>query len=207
VPVVEHFENALYQCDAVADIALTHELGGPSLLGEPSELFPLDEQILHEFFPVGPSIGCGGGPAFAATGIGFSFDVAITNLSAIDYQDLFMVVDPDTDFLFGNWDGLIQGLHAMRIDSVGVNAPLLFESIAPDGIFQAGETWTFHVEEFLDQPFPGRGPHFGSIGVGGASPDPVLSNASILANPVPEPSTALLLACGLVGLGIWRRPS
>ena len=71
---------------------------------------------MHEFFPVAPSIGCGGGPAFAATGVGFSFDVAITNLSAIDYQDLFMVVDPDTDFLFGNWDGLIQGLHAMRID-------------------------------------------------------------------------------------------
>jgi hypothetical protein len=198
VPVTEAFENALFQCDDVANVGLTHELGGHSILGQPSEPFPPEELIEHSFAEVAPEFGCGG-PGLAALTYGSSFEVTITNMSAISYHDLFMVADPTADFSHGNWDGWIQGLPAMRIDSVGINAPLLFESLVPNGIFEPGETWVFRVEEFFDRSAPGRGPHFGSIGVGAGSPDAVLSNASILANVVPEPTTALLLACGLVG--------
>jgi len=49
-----------------------------------------------------------------------------------------------------------------------------------------------HTEEYPQAP--------GGPGLAGEGPDDFTFT-------VPEPSTAFLLACGLVVLGMWRRPS
>jgi MYXO-CTERM domain-containing protein len=42
----------------------------------------------------------------------------------------------------------------MRIDRIGDNQPLYFESMDQDGIFQAGETWQFIVQDCVTPPNP-----------------------------------------------------
>ena len=85
------------------------------------------------------------------------------------------MADPGIEIL--NLDGIIippsgalQGLVAFKIDSVGGNASLV-ESIAADGIFEPGESWTFAVINFvLAEPgTPSAGiPSFGSLGLDAA---------------------------------------
>ncbi len=56
---------------------------------------------------------------------------------------------------------------AFKIDDLGVDAPLLSESLVADLVFAPGETWTFVVEDWglpAVTPTP-----FGSIGVGSES--------------------------------------
>jgi hypothetical protein len=91
----------------------------------------------------------------------------------------------------------------LRIDTQGIDTPLVAESIVQDGNFQPCEAWTFIVQDWRALPgvVPAL-PIFGSIVVGGTSvPDPAgpLSTASIVA--VLEPGTWATLAAGLGVLG------
>ncbi len=136
--------------------------------------------------------------------------VIMTNLSGQDWSNLFYVADPETRF--SNVDGFATTdpvpnaasifTEAFRIDAVGGNRPLIAESMTADGIFEAGETWEFIVQDFGN--LVGFGPaDFDSLDFSGGS-SAAFSAASIVAfRPIPAPGAAALF--GLAGLTAARR--
>jgi hypothetical protein len=179
------------RCDPILDQTLTHELGGAPF----TPFFPIDETILVSSIS-GPPI-CTGSPVGPP-----DWEVTIVNFGPIAYTDLFFVADLGNTI--GNADGTIFGQDAFRIDAIGpTNANLLFESIAADGIFDPTESWTFLLSDFLVTSGPPGPPLLFSIGVAGAYP--VLSNASIVANPIPIPAAVWLFGSALGLLGWMKR--
>ncbi len=182
-PVTAEFRSGA-PCDIIPTQTLRHELGtGPA--------FPVDESItVTSIVPVS-------GIACAFGDLVNDHLITILNTSGRPWQDLFFVADPGIGFL--NHDGIIVpfGGQTFKIDSVAVNDSLV-ESIAADGIFEPGESWTFAVINFGGSVAPGAGvPSFGSLGLDAAGTE---SNASIVADPAPTPVP--LLGMGLVGVAL-----
>jgi hypothetical protein len=133
--------------------------------------------------------------------------VSITNLTGRDWHDVWYVADQGTTLT--NYDGYIGNVgqlndqqQAFKIDSVGLNTPLISENITTDGIWQNGETWVFVIEDFVGAN-GGTAAPFGSLGIAGLSiENPSVSTGSIL---VPEPSTIVLALLGILGFGIISR--
>ncbi len=128
--------------------------------------------------------------------------VSMTNLNPVAFYDVWYVADPETGLT--NVDGTVNGMPAFRIDSVGVNTPLLFESLAFNGIFEPGETWGFVIQDYTNAlGLPASA--FASLGVPSVG-DPS-SSGSIIVRPegIPEPGAVLLIGGGLAGLGLLRR--
>ena len=114
--------------------------------------------------------------------------VGITNGTNIAFSDMHYVADPPTTY--SNFDGFINGQRAVRIDSFGINAPLIFESGIANDIFEPGETWQFILNDW-DTTAGGAPEDLGSIGVP-SSLGLGLSTGNIIGLPVPEP--------GMIGL-------
>lgn len=134
--------------------------------------------------------------------------VSITNLNAVAFTEVWYVADPDT--IISNHDGFVIPaggtlLKAFRIDTVGINTPLLFESFAADGVWSPGETWDFVIQDYFNA-FGLLPSALGSIGLGSPA---LLSSGSIIAIPVviPVPAAAWLFGGALAGLGVFRRRS
>jgi hypothetical protein len=132
--------------------------------------------------------------------------VEIVNLTGRFVEDLYYVGDPST--VFTNVDGIgdagvfpdLDGL-AFRIDSFGLNRPLIFESLTPDGVFEPGEIWHFIVQDYFHPA--GLAPDsFFSIGMADASVAVIETSAASIVRMVPAPSTVLL---ALGGLAMLRR--
>jgi len=89
--------------------------------------------------------------------------VSITNNSPFDFSDLWYVIDEDGSM--SNFDGTVGGRRAFKIDSVGLNQPLVNEvGGVVAGVFESGETWSFVLDDYLHT----RGEpasNFGTIGV------------------------------------------
>lgn len=197
VPIQGLFVDDPTHCDSHADYNLTHELGDAAV-------FPAEESIFYDAKNMNVFV------CVPDDGIANDYEIRMQNLSGVAWQDVTFVVDEGVNFSQGNYDGSVVDLSsatgantlAFRIDSVGGNAPLVFESMTADDIWEIGEFWTIHVTNF------GNGsqtPVFDSVGVfgvgsGGFPP----STASILANVVPEPASLGLLAAG-AALLIGRR--
>lgn len=150
---------------------------------------------------------------------GITVQIAITNMTNRHFPDLYYVGDghdqPIPETVFTNVDNWVidttlwheedgYGL-AFKIDAIGLNTPLVFESMAPDQIFEPGETWEFVIQEFSQRM--GNAPELlGSVGPGTfgavaqASMLEPLSSGSII---TPEPATIAVL--GLGGLALLRR--
>jgi hypothetical protein len=112
---------------------------------------------------------------------------------------VYYIADPETTL--SNYDGLINSELAFIIDAVGINKPLVSESMTTDGIFEIGETWTFIIQDYSNSLSLAPSA-FASLGIGLNSGGDLVSSGSIMAN-IPEPTTLILLAMGL--LGIRRR--
>lgn len=133
--------------------------------------------------------------------------VVMTNLTDRLLDNLWYVGDPETRF--SNVDGVGEGAGspgvtglAFRIDALGMNRNLVFESLTPDGIFEPGETWQFIVQDFAS-PI-GLGPDsFFSIGMAGDSTAIIQNSAASIVRMVPTPASASLMALG--GLAALRR--
>jgi len=191
-------------CDTLAVPTNVDELGTGGL-------FPAGEQIASGFVnPVAPNFIAGVGPAGVNCTTGtidspFFGNVAITitNLNATDFVAVWYVANAQTNV--SNLDGAVNGFPAFRIDQVGVNKPLISESLIADGIFNAGETWVVLLQDFTNNAgFGGNrfdAPGVPSAGIGDGS------SGSIIAIAAPEPGTAGLVLMGLLGLAQYRRRS
>jgi len=165
--------------------------------------FPIDEEILSTYIGETDETSC-----FDGSDDPFIINqfVDITNLSPFDYLEVHYVADPET--VITNYDGWIGNVgagdqeEAFRIDNVGINQPLVFESMVQDLVFQAGETWRFILQDYQHPQLPPSA--LGSMGIASLSTGDPLSSGSII-GIVPEPGTYALLALGGLALAIYRR--
>ena len=140
--------------------------------------------------------------------------VRITNLSGQDWTDLFYVGDAETTF--SNVDGFATTneapppnsilTQAFRIDAVGNNRNLISESMGADGVFSAGETWQFIIQDFINTDGVGADA-MGSLDFAGGSSffGDALSAGSIVQFVVPSPGAASLAALGALVAARRRR--
>ena len=202
---VIHFNDSAH-CDPLMIPTNVDEIGH-------REIFPADEALAHDstqtFFPVcsahdDPDL--------------FDALVYITNLTQRDLREVWYVADKETSI--SNWDGFADdvgfsiplpfGHESFRIDNqvsdpLGQHHPLISESMLTDGIWQAGETWEFVLQDYTNT-LGASADSFTSIGVGTASFDVagiIPSSGSIIA--VPEPASIILLASLLIPVLTWRR--
>jgi hypothetical protein len=179
-------------CDFLSVPQTVHELGeAPAFTPFPTELISAVSTFID--LVACPSTD---GPAPNAL-------VAITNLTGLTWSDLWYVGDPPAatgggGTTFTNEDGIVNGGLAFKIDAVGLNTPLIFESIAADGIFVPLETWHFIIDDYANTvPLPADA--LDSIGVGSFSAGGPPSSGSIIAlqgHGVPEPARlGLALVC------------
>ena len=170
-------------------------------MDELGDFFPADELIVSQEVPWEGHIPC---PTdYQETGC---VEVEITNHTLTDFTDVHYVADPET--FLTNDDGLIGNIGmndlqlAFRIDSVGANTPLVFESMLPDNVFQAGETWRFVIQEFSNT-LGGTPAPFDSLGIASMSTGWVPSTGSIIA--IPEPNAIVMILMSSGGLIFIRR--
>ena len=193
------------RCDNIPTQFLRDELG----LINP---FPINEGLEITFTPTQQTV------CVANDGLANDWIVQIQNLSGQAWRDLFFVCD--SGVTFGNADGSARDVanapniiaDSMRIDgtvTLGVNNNLLGESGPVDEILQPGEFWRFNVSNFMAVTAAGgfQPPIFVTPGkFAGSSPFGTTNgNASILANPVPEPGVISLLIGGAAAT-LLRRP-
>jgi hypothetical protein len=185
-------------CDVLSVPTAVHELGEvPAFANFPDETISAAATFTHEF-------ACPSGDGQPPNAL-----VVITNLTGIAWRDLWYVGDPPGatgggGTSFTNVDGIVNGGLAFKIDAVGLNRPLVFESLALDGIFAPGEIWHFIIDAYANSvPLPPDA--IDSIGVGSSSAGGPPSSGSIIAvRAVAEPGGLALAAYAAV-LALWRR--
>jgi len=204
--IVNHFDDPTH-CDPLFIPSLVDEIG------DPGAGFPVDEILSHEDLGITA-------PVCLPSDLPAIPDalVSITNLSGRDFDEVWYVADRDTTIT--NYDGFANdfafpgGQEAFRIDRLasdllGLHHPLIAEDATPDGIWEAGETWEFVLQDYGN--LAGLPPDaITSIGVGDASVDVlgfVASSGSIIAIPsiVPEPGSLVLVLLGMSSLGLITR--
>ena len=124
--------------------------------------------------------------------------VEIVNDTKNDFGEVWYVADPETTIT--NVDGLVNEEAAFLIDFVGFNKPLIGESMTPDGVFEAGESWVFIIDSYTNT-FGLPASALASVGlVGVASGLDDISSGSIIAvvRPIPIPAALYLFGSAVL---------
>jgi hypothetical protein len=190
LPTTVEAEN-LVNCDPLNVPEKVHELGNAA---SGTALFPIEEQITTDQ-ALTEEIACedSDDPTVSNTLL------FINNETGLVWDELWYVADPETDV--SNYDGFVNNSLAFRIDTEGINQPLIYESMNADGVFEPGEQWQFVADDWFNINGPAW--HMDSVGVGGQSLGWPPSTGSIIA--VPEPTSIGLLVVGALGLLIRRK--
>ncbi|MEN1680235.1 MAG: hypothetical protein AAGJ46_11640 [Planctomycetota bacterium] len=180
------------ECDLLAVPSLVDELGLPTV-------FPSDE-IIDASDGFTNEVACP--DSFTPFGVPNTL-VEITNLTPTPFDNLWYVADPESRS--SNVDGFVNDEEAFKIDAVGLNQPLVFESGAADGVFSPGETWRLIVDNYSNSfglpasllASPGK--------VGGLSGGDDVSAASVIGTRIPEPAPLLTVLSALAPGATRRR--
>lgn len=184
-----------------------HEIGDVGVFPSDEALFATDQGV-SSFGPCPPT----NSPNIADP------IVEIRNLSGRDWIEVWYVANPETTIT--NFDGEANDAafaplnEAFRIDNDikdpgGIHHPLIFESMTPDGIWEAGESWRFILQDYTNSLgyLPSA---INSLGVGSASAvgpvGSITSSGSIIGiTEIPEPSTCLLTVLALTSSVLVRK--
>lgn len=184
------------RCDPLPNTLLSHELGR-------NTAFPANEGFIDNVGQINATV------CVPNDGIANDFVVQITNTSGIAWQDVHFVANPG--YSVGNSDGSAVDFNnaavltdAFRIDNIGLNNSLV-ENFVPDNIFAPGETWRFLVSNFQHNSGVILPPSFITPGLFAGTGPSTVDTASILANPVPEPTALGVLAVAGAGVLMRRR--
>ena len=207
VPTHVLHEN-LQHCDPLFVPQFVHELGiAPAFTPFPDELIDAVSTFTQD-----PACPPADDPLIA------NRLVVMTNLTGIAWRDVWYVADPPNaaggaGTTITNYDGLVDAFpgsatpgQAFQIDTLGINKPLVFESIAANGIFEVGEVWHFIIQDYVNTAAPALLPElFNSVGVASASAGGPPSSGSIIAVAIPEPNAVAAIGLVTATLGIRRR--
>jgi len=198
---VVHQDNQV-ACDTLVIPEEVDELGN-------KPPFPDDEWIVS----LSSSTDTDACPPISSNPLSSNMLVSITNNSPFDFSDLWYVVNSNigiTNFDGGAGPDFNTLNRAFKIDSVGVNKPLVKEmGGAVAGVFESGETWEFIIDDF---PFEAGDPAaFLSIGVPSTDSE---STGSIIAIPIKKfvggefiaIDTAAVLLAGAQMTSAWLVP-
>ena len=186
-----------------AAVVVSVTVTGPGATGDLLAItsVPLADEVgFFGTFPVGEQISFSSGTTVVSVCPSVDLTminqlVTINNVGTVAFPDLYYVAPGGgSPGVFSNYDGFVNGSMAMRIDKVGNNQPLVYESMTQDGVFEPGETWRFIVQDYVAVvPVDS---FYSPATVGGSDTLPSLI--------VPEPTGAVL---GLLGglLALRRR--